>query len=524
MPTHPLVDTTVLNRLRAAVSRFGNRIVERVPTADELSDFFSELDEYTGDPIGTHLLYNAEDGSVYVHRAASSATVNLCTVSHDYTRVGREPYRENDWSDVRGDDAASHAVSMLDSLQRHLLYYKPAYFHSAGVEVSPASSSFDGQSSAQQSPNTTYTLRTAYRRANHAEPITTEARAMAWRPLGWTNGLMRRATPAEATVWAICHVIPTDPCADMPRLRHVRATIRAVFDMFPKRRSVPNGNSLALLASRLPVAHDPYGRVRYPLIRAAACDQALLGTDSMPGPSATGYAMVSAQEEPKRALPLFTTIGGISSGVDSGSLLRMFCSVVFLAAFIAIALYYTLGDRPRTALIQWVLWGLVVLTAGEILLVFFSLFRKPKTIKSLVNAARTENVRLQVDIATSPAARAFFNGHWLSFSGDTYTGKYDYNGRKFTASDLMAAGFETTFSMDGREGLITPWGQGMRLERLDESGGAIYKIVESDSPQLGTAIAEGVRGTWLSDVVTGGHNNLSAPSSSSGPTSVYGQV
>lgn len=523
MPTHPLVDNAVLNRLRAAVSRFGNRIVERVPTGDEISDFFYELDRHTNEPLRNRLLYNAEDGSVYVQHAVPLVTVNLCTVSHDYTRVGREPYQNNDWSDVRGDDAASHAVSILDSLQRYLLHYKPAYFHSAGVEVNPTPSSFDEQSSSQSSNNTTYTLRTAYRRATNAEPVTTEARAMAWRPLGWTKGRMRCATPAEATVWAICHIVQTDPRADMPRLRHIRATVRAVFDMYPKRRSVPNGNSLALLASRLPVAHDPYGRVRYPLIRAAACDQALLGTDSMPGPSATGYALVSAQEEPKRALPLFASIGGSSSGVDSGSLLRMFCSIVFLAAFIAIALFYTLGDREQTPLIQWVLWGLVVLTAGEILLVFFSLFRKPKTMKSLVNAARTENVRLQVDIATSPAARTFFNGHWLSFSGDSYTGKYDYNGRMFTASDLMAAGFETTFSMDGRESLITPWGQGMRLDRLDDSGHAIYKIVESDSPQLSTAIVEGVRGTWLSDVVTGRYNSLSSSSTPSA-MSPYGQV
>lgn len=512
---HPLVDTSVLSSLQIAVNRHGTRILESVPTPTQLSHFFAELQTHTDDQLHRRLFFNGEDGTVFIrHTAAASDLssspyhINLCTVAHDYTRSSRTPFHQDDstwpssYDGTTTDLVAASIVPMLDDLQRHLLTRLPAYFHSASLSEHEETTG----------GNVTYSLRTAYRVSAHAEPALTDGNALSWHPLGWAAKATRRATPAEATLWAICHVVPTDARADILRLRHIHATVRAVFgvgDSSMKRRAIPLGNSLALLGARLPPRHDGYGRVRYAMLRGAVCDQSLLGRLDEQGDSEQTrlHTFVLGQEEHKRSLPVVSALNSKASkfGMDMGAVVRIGCSLLFLMVFIGIATFYTVSRiDSRSVLVQWILWGLVIISVFEIFFMCFSLLStKGKTLKSLVSiASRTENVKLQIDMASSIGARFLYDGKWLSFTGNSYEGNLEYEGRRFNISDLMMAGYETTYCMDGREALVVPRGDSVvRMLRLDEMGSAVFGRSESDSAELSTGIVPGVRGTWVSDVV-----------------------
>ncbi|KAI0559492.1 hypothetical protein FGB62_147g08 [Gracilaria domingensis] len=75
--------------------------------------------------------------------------------------------------------------------------------------------------------------------------------------------------------------------------------------------------------------------------------------------------------------------------------------------------------------------------------------------EELVNAHKNGTAKERVQAAKDPADLAHFNGNWLTFTGLHYTGSAEYGGR-FKLSELLEAGYITTFALDGREMLITP--------------------------------------------------------------------
>lgn len=468
---HPLVNVEMLGRLRVAVERAGAVIIERIPSNEEVSTFFSELETISEQPLSERLQFNGEDGTVFVKHKQGSQVVHLCTVAHDYTRVGRDSF-DDGWHDMGKHPVAAAAVSLLDDLQRHLLRFAPAFFHSASRGVITLGD------------EDIYTLRAAYRRASHIEPVITESAAMAWRPLGW-NGI-RSVTPAEATVWAVAHLVPTNSMVDSLRLRRIHAVIRAVFHTTPKRRVVPQGNSIALLAARLPPAHDPYGRVRYPVLRSAACDASVLTT--LPRRS-----FFVGAEEPLKSIPRIVPRSVLP-------IFRIIISFILFVSFTIMAVLFTSERYPQ--LVRIFLWSFVALTALELLYMIY-LSRSaslPKSPSDLIELTKRDNIRLQVDVACCLESRLYFNGKGLSFCERRYLGVVDFPGKQFSISDLMIAGYETTYAMDGREALLTPLGNVMRLVELDESGRALFDAAESTSSDFAHGVLSGVRGTWLSDV------------------------
>lgn len=475
--TH-LVDTAVLARLNGAVSRDGPTLLERIPSQEDVEVFFAELQSCSQEPLTQRLYLNGEDGTVFVRHVIGNSAVHLCTVAHDYTRVGRDSFSDT-WSEARNDSTVRDAVNLLDDMQRLLLRRVPAFLHSV-----------------LRSTDGTYTLRTAYRRASHPEPPVSKPRALAWRPHGWVNA--RHVTPAEATVWAVSHLVSSDSRFDVARLQHIHATLCAVFDSSPSRRVVPNGNSLALLAARLPPAHDPYGRVRYPLLRAVACDHAILTAMSM-------RPFVLGNEEPTQRMPAFLPL-------RSKFPIRIIISLIFTLIFFAFALHLTLNpdDTGQNSggrkLLLWFLWAVFGIGVLETAVICFAHFSR-KVISSPVDLlvfSGNQCTRFQVEAACFSHSRAMFNGQWLSFCDEHFHGSQEYPARRFSVSDLLMAGYETSFAMDGREVLITPRGTAMRMLGVNDFGSVLFDMAESSSSQLGTGVVEGVRGAWVSDAEVGG--------------------
>lgn len=487
MSANGLVDEAVLQILHRITSRLGPVLIEQIPSVQQITDFFHSLQALSTQPLQNRLLYNPKDASVFLTHSLDHLTIHLSTVTHDYTCHCRDSFSDR-WSHpVRVDNVQRlpEIMDSFDTLQKHLLNLRPSYLHQ--IEYNDFGFTRQGHSEGNRtstSSTTQVVVFTAYRYASHAEPALTETAATTWVPYGHQRS-PRHPTPTEATLWAIEHLIMTSSRNDIQRLRHIAATVRAVFATRPPRRTVPYGNSTALLVARQSASRTNYGRVRHALLHSVIHDRSLLRE---------GPPFYLGAEEPIRFLP--------SVRVGRKFLwVRFTLSVLLLASFVALAIHFTFV-QPLPVFFVVLLWIFVAISVVDVLVNAFSA-RVPLTARELVKNSVGLGDRMQVDLATGRLARSAFNGARLSFSGLDYVGHKDYNGPHFRVSQLMNAGYETSFCMDGREALVTPTGNLMRLRDVNSEGGAFFIRAESEDPQLETAVVPGVRGTWASDIATG---------------------
>lgn len=495
MSLHPLLDSGVLHTLQRMTARLGPVLLERVPTADQVSDFFNTLQTFSHQPIHTRLFFDPADHTVYVSHSHRDVSVHLSTVTHDYTNSCPRNFTEN-WQNpvhVGNPQLIPEVLDRFDDLQRHLLQMRPAFLHHISVSTLPNRQSDQNSTSRFTSSSSHFKVFTAYRFASHSEPPLLEPEAAIWKPYN-QNGNVRIATAAEATVWAVEHLIHPDSQYDLHRLRHISAVVRAIFSTRPRRRTIPCGNTTALLSARQCASLTNYGRVRHSIIHGAVHDNSLIRDDA---------PFVLGAEEPAYSLPPIANGSFIPNGLTRKyRIVRVAFSLIFLTIFVAIALHYTVVDKGQSGLLRIVLWVIVGITVIELIITLI-MRRSPSSANDLLRLYRNSGSRMQIEVATSLIARSMYNGAWLSFSGLTYEGQREYPGPRFRVSDLLTAGYELTFCMDGREALVTPRRIPMRLEAFTSDGGGVFVKAESEDPQLTTAVVPGVRGTWAADIFIG---------------------
>lgn len=488
MPLHPLVHSGVLHTLQRMTDRIGPVLLESLPDVAAVSEFFDTLQRFSFQSIDARLYFDPADHTVYVSHSHKNVSVHLSTVTHDYTSNCRHTFAEN-WQNpthVGSPQLISQAIDHFDDLQRHLLQMRPAYLHHISAHnVLNYEHARNNESPPAPPSNSHFKVFTAYRFASLTEPPLLEPRAATWKPYN-RSGVVRIATAAEATVWAVEHLVSSNPQLDLFRLRHISAVVRAVFSAKPFRRTIPCGNTTALLSARQCASRSNYGRVRHPIIQAAVHDNSLI-RDSTP--------FVSGAEEPTCVLPPVVN-------TRKFRIIRLAFSLIFLTIFIALALHYTLVDTRQLGVVKIVLWIIVFITVIELIYNIFAP-RPPSTASDLLRLSKRFGTRAQVEVATGVFARSMYNGAWLSFSGLSYAGQREYDGPCFRVSDLLTAGYELAFCMDGREALITPKRNPVRMKAIGSDGGAVFARAESEDPQLTTAVVPGVRGTWAADISMG---------------------
>lgn len=490
MPPHPLVHSGVLRTLQRMTDRLGPVLLETIPSEEQISQFFHTLQSLSHQPIQTRLYFDPADHTIYVSRSHRDVSIHLSTVTHDYTSHCASPFTDNWQNPAHAGNAhlIPEVIDHFDDLQRHLLQFRPAYLHH--VSSQPALSTHDvddTRSSSTLSSTSHFRVFTSYRFASHPEPPLLHAAAAVWKSYT-NNGVVRLATSAEATVWAVAHLVPSNPQLDLHRLRHISAVVRAVFAQSPSRRTIPCGNTTALLEARQCASRNNYGRVRHCIIHAAVYDKSLIHH----GPS-----FCSATEEPAPFLPPVSVS-------RFPRIIRITISIIFLVIFLAFALSYTFSENRNGSrnILTIVLWLIVAVSLIE--LISTALTRRlPSSASELLRYAKRGGSRLQVEAATGLLARTTYNGAWLSFSGLRFQGRKEYDGVRFNVSQLLIAGYELAFCMDGREALIAPNNTFVRLKTVTPDGGAVFEKAESEDPQLQTAVVPGVRGTWAADIVMG---------------------
>lgn len=495
MPLHPLLDSGVLHTLQRMTDRLGPVLLERIPTAAEVSDFFDKLQTFSHQPIHTRLFFDPADHTVYVSYSHREISVHLSTVTHDYTSNCPRSFTEN-WQNpihVGNPQLIPEVLDHFDDLQRHLLHMRPAFLHHISVSTVPNRQSDHQNTSHPTSSSSHFKVFTAYRFASHSEPPLLEPEAAIWKPYN-QNGIVRIATAAEATVWAVEHLVHSNSQYDLHRLRHISAVVRAVFSTRPRRRTVPCGNTTALLSARQCASRTNYGRVRHSIIHGAVHDNSLIRDDA---------PFVLGTEEPAYSLPpVANSLPTANSYLRRCRIVRIAFSLIFLTVFVALALHYTVVNNGQSRFVTIVLWAIVGITVIELIFTLV-LRRPPSSANELLRFSRGFGSRMQIEAATSPIARSTYNGAWLSFSGLTYEGQREYAGPHFRVSDLLRAGYELAFCMDGREALITPKRHPVRLKAFTSDGGGVFAKAESEDPQLTTAVVPGVRGTWAADISIG---------------------
>lgn len=460
------VDKDIIDHLsQATAMRYGPALLEFVPSPQQVSDFFDDIQARTTVPLQDRLRTDAQDGTVFLTHETANHTINLSTITHDYTHNTSDTYVEG-WQTATQShetDLITLVKSAVDGLQAHLLQLYPTFLH------------------AVRQADRTVSVYTAYRFSDVAEPTLELPQIGSWRPVQPTD--LRPATRTEATIWVICHLVRTTGEFDFLRHKHINAVLRAIFETVPTRRTLPPGHSLHLLQARRQADRlSRFGRLRFPVMRAVVTDRAVLRTG--------GKSMSTSVTEP----PEQYDIRGVHWKIK---LARLALSLIFLGIVLYVAIRFTTRSTHRTIVV--IFWVLVALSVGETLLVATSK-TCPKNAPELVKLAQKGSMRFQIEAACSDLAHAQFNGAWLSFAPGAYAGSSTYDGRKFNISDLMRAGFETSLAMDGREVLVSPAGTEMRLACLGSDGGAVFEPADSISPMLPSGVVPGVRATWLSDI------------------------
>lgn len=502
MPSNNLFDKPTYDKVVRAYQERGRTVIERVPEADEISTYLDQLSIYSKLPLADRFYFSQRDGTVAIYHRIGSIIVSLLNVTQDYTFRCADTYTDG-WethfmmdkrSSVRDPSLLPKIVPLFDDLQRFILCSNPSYLHQVRCDTF--------KNPRTHASETVYTVEIAHRYHREREPQMAVFDASTWP--SENDYSRKRATPSQITLWAMSALVSTDPRLDQKRLDIIH-TVIATASCTPNQAPVviPPGNALALLRVR----HAKYmdGRARYANLRSVSANQALLtGQEKLNAPDNYGPSYVQESEK----LPQTMSNLDVITKVLAASILTASLGFLYL-----LRLHDPNADTEEVVGISLAIIGILFpatlvvwlrVFTGSTAITGLVTLRRPLPVDDLYNQNRNSNSRIRVDIATSCAAVKHFNGRWLSFSGLSFNqnGK-EFPGR-FALADLLKAGYQTTFALDGREVLISPCGERrMRMKHIDEKGFAVF--YKPDAHQVGNQdddVAKGMeilpcaRGVW----------------------------
>ncbi|KAI0562439.1 spidroin-1 [Gracilaria domingensis] len=465
-PLHTLVEPHILERLTAARLRRGAAVIERVPTAREVSNFLVALAEHAKPlSVSERLRFSERDATVaftHVVKDAPPAVaaahpghgvkLNLFTVTQDYTNRSALPWTDaagfvwqTDEETLQGNRIEQAELSVVNDLlrgdpaQMHLLkHHRRALCgvhrrgrHATRRRAQRPHTAAHGPRQGLAEPERLHAP-PSHRRGGHA---------------------VGRAQPGAARG----EQRPRPP-ADHPRRQQRRASVLPKLAQAHPRAAHAAGRQLVLPAARAPLRLSGRPRALRRRQRRRQQSRALA--------AATGAAVVP--EHP----------GGPSRrsafGLDRHQLWNPPPAVRHCVFHIALQLAG--AHLSRASASSGARWS--GRSRGcrlrHLLRCHGTANVNERNAEKLVKKYKNGPVHERLKAATWTGALAYYNDKCLTFTGLEYTGSADYPG-SFTLSELREAGYITTFALDGREMLVTPnenkW---MRLKALDSKGRAVF--------------------------------------------------
>lgn len=499
---HHLVDAKGLGAIGDA-ARLSDLALERVPSAQEVSTFFKDLNLSSDIPLSSRLTVSPREGSVALEHqwteGSDSFKIILSTVTSDYTRRSLSRYSSR-WHNVQR-VGKTHLIPRVcerfNAPQKLLLEQQDPFLHQV-VEHNV----FD---EATRTPITVYTVETTRRYKRGREPVPMDdANIEHWKHQ--SNFTRRVATPFEATIWAVANIVKPKPKLDKPRLQLIRDVIKAYRSDILEPQELPFCiNMYELLKSRPAMFRD--GRARYPILRGLVYSQSVVQS------SEYQLERLNVALHTPVTVPAEMPTHGLAATIVVLTLLTSSLGLLYLLrlhgmsspqdqeAVVSNALTIVFGMLS----VSFVSWTFILTRSIDPSFIF----RRHRAMdgEDLYSYTLNRSLPEKLFSLAMPASVAHYNGDWINFSGERYSGEAEYPAR-FHTSDLMEAAYQTTVCMDGREALLTPdLSSRVRMRGICRHGRAVFGRKEQEKDETSHVVI-GARVVWRGDVEIGRSKDL----------------
>eukprot|EP00178_Gracilaria_changii_P017131 TRINITY_DN489_c1_g1_i1.p1 TRINITY_DN489_c1_g1~~TRINITY_DN489_c1_g1_i1.p1 ORF type:complete len:552 (-),score=109.03 TRINITY_DN489_c1_g1_i1:1711-3366(-) len=539
MALDSLVEPRVLALLQAAKRRYGNVIIERVPTPQEVSNFLKQLQSHCHPwRVSERLHFSDRDGTVAFSRVVEQPPpafraefpqrelmVRLHTVTQDYTNRSNAAWSPTSgWAQALCHDVLQpqHVpfVNQLladDAAHNFLLTYenRPCYLHVVRRDMHTE----------RKRNFVLYTVEVARRLKAEGDANMPSLSSIVNSWPSQHDFTRRRANPDEVTLWAVLNIVPSQQRHDHARLQIIRDAINAVAPfckpppaaLTSAPRTLHAGNTYQLLRVR----HSGYqdGRARYAVVRSVLKSEALAPHATSPSPMSTPSTNQAANRMP--ASPVLQTTRDNRTKLVFIALASLLTGALGLIYLIRLRYVDDDGVDDVVGVAIGIVFGIMLPSAAVWSWICYGGRSRPDANEpkvaieavQLVNQTKNASVEERLQAATCAASRAHYNDNWLTFTALQYTGSEEYPER-FCISELMEAGYKTTFALDGREVLVTPERKWVRLLALDDDGDAVFDnlgtatilSVEDERVEgevFGHRVVPDTTGEWTADLRIG---------------------